>query len=444
MSGSFICPGFVDIHVHGAAEADFMDGSVEAVRTVNIADARHGTTSLFPTTTIAAIGNLQSICQFERRVWVDSEERMRLSRCDVSGLPLYFENQFSVGARNAPVGFVADTLILHTLTDVGGGHFSIASRPNELFRLCANAPIDGSNWLISANDPNPLAIPARYNRAIPDTGTSEGVERFRKIGAAQRHLFYSILRFGLPCPSRTDDPDSGLVFDFLEDTLDNDGQPVPAVTGHEDGLISLRAAEADDVVRESVRVSMGEPYRTLLGHFRHEIGHFFFQQLVDGSTMLNEARQLFGDEREDYKKALQTNYHDGPPSDWQERFISTYASCHPSEDFAECWAHFFHVVDTLESAHAFGLSIGPSHHHDLDADVSFDPYRAQSAQQLVGAWVPISLALNTFQRSMGQRDIYPFVMAPAVIEKLDFVNRLITAARAGTLVKDPMTEMSAA
>jgi hypothetical protein len=362
---------------------------------------------------------------------------MRLFRCDVSGLPLYFEDHFSVGANNAPVGFLSDSLTIHTLKDVGGDLYSTASRPNELFRFCANADLDGSNWLVSADDPNPLAIPARYNRAIPNTDSAEGLERFRKIGAAQRHLFYSILRFGLPCPNRTDDPNNGLVFDFLEDTKDERGRPIPAVTGHEDGLISLRAAEADDVIRERERVSMGEPYRSLLGHFRHEIGHFFFQQLVDGGSMLDEARHLFGDERADYKAALQKNYRDGPPSDWQQRFISTYASCHPSEDFAECWAHFFHVVDTLESAGAFGLSIRPPHYHDLDADVGFDPYRAKSAHQLVDAWVPISLALNTLQRSMGSRDIYPFVMPPPVVEKLDFINRLITGARASTSVEGP-------
>ncbi|AUX79508.1 MULTISPECIES: zinc-binding metallopeptidase family protein [Sinorhizobium] len=358
---------------------------------------------------------------------------MRLYQCDVSGLPLYFDNHFSVGANNAPVGFVADTLTLHTLTNAGEGLWRIPSRPDRLWKFCANAPIDGSNWLVNADDPNPLAIPARYNRIIPSTGTAQGRERFHKIGAAQRHLFYSILRFDIPCPDRGSDPHGGLVFDFLEDAIDDLGHSVPAMTGHEDGLISIRAAEADDAVRETVRVSMGEPYRTLLGHFRHEIGHFFFQQLVAGTDMLAEARQLFGDEREDYDSALQKHHGEGSFVDWRQRFISAYASCHPAEDFAECWAHFFHIVDTLESARAFGLSVEPFRHRDLDAEVKFDPYRAESAQQLVEAWVPISLALNTFQRSMGQRDIYPFVLAPPVIEKLDFINRLIKAARQGSL-----------
>jgi hypothetical protein len=354
---------------------------------------------------------------------------LRLYQCDVSGLPLYFDNHFSVGADASPVGFVPDTMTLHTLNDAGDGLWSILSRPGEKWRFCANAAIDGSNWLVRSDDPHTLAIPARYNRLIPNTDLPQGLERFKKIGSAQRQLFYSILRFGLPCPGRDVDPHAGLVFDFLEDVVDGLGNLVPAMTGHEDGLISLRAAEADDVVRETVRVSMGEPYRTLLGHFRHEIGHFYFQQLVENSDMIAEARSLFGDEREDYEAALQRNYSEGPPANWQENFISTYASCHPSEDFAECWAHFFHIVDTLESTRAFGLSIEPFRHHELDAEVDFDPYRADNAQQLVNAWVPISLALNTFQRSMGQSDIYPFVLPPPVVDKLDFINRLIVRSR---------------
>lgn len=354
---------------------------------------------------------------------------MRLYRCEISGMPLYFNDHFSVGAGNAPVGFAPDTLTMHTLLEAGAGLWRTPSRPDETWRFCANALIDGSNWLIRADDPNPLAIPARYNRLIPNLSIPHGIERFMKLGAAQRHLFYSILRFGLPCPGRGEDATGGLVFDFLDDAVDDHGNIVPAMTGHEDGLISLRAAEADDVVRETVRASMSEPYRTVLGHFRHEIGHFYFQQLVAGGPMLEEARRLFGDERADYAAALERHYREGPPVDWTGHFVSTYASCHPAEDFAECWAHFFHIVDTLESARAFGLSIEPFRHESLDAEVTFDPYRARSAQQLVDAWVPISIALNTFQRSMGQSDIYPFVLPSPVVAKLDFINRLITAAR---------------
>ncbi|MGH6806818.1 MAG: putative zinc-binding metallopeptidase, partial [Ensifer adhaerens] len=183
-----------------------------------------------------------------------------------------------------------------------------------------------------------------------------------------------------------------------------------------------------DVLRESVRVSMNEPYRSLLGHFRHEIGHFYWQKLVANEATRAEARALFGDETQDYAAALERHYQQGPPDDWQERFISPYASAHPSEDFAECWAHLFHIVDTLETGRAFGMNLDPIGHGALEAEIAFDPYQAASAEVIVAAWVPLSVALNAIQRSMGQPDSYPFVLSRPVVEKLDFINRLILGA----------------
>ncbi|WP_318285407.1 MULTISPECIES: putative zinc-binding metallopeptidase [Ochrobactrum] len=216
-------------------------------------------------------------------------------------------------------------------------------------------------------------MPARYNRATPSTLSAEDSERLHMIGSSQRHLFYSILRLGLPCPVATS---------------------MRSMNGHEDGLISLRVAEANDDVRQAVRVPMRKPYRTLLGHFRNEIDHFYFQQLVETSDMLEETRRVFGDERDDYATALKTSFQNRPPSNWPEHFISTYASCHLSEDFAECRAHYFHIADAGESARAFRVSIDPKTHQDLETQVRFNPYRASSAQQFVDAWMPISRALN--------------------------------------------------
>src|SRR5579884_3632135 len=53
LQGHYLVPGFIDLHVHGGAGADFMDGTAEAFQTVCRAHARHGTTSLLPTTTVA-------------------------------------------------------------------------------------------------------------------------------------------------------------------------------------------------------------------------------------------------------------------------------------------------------------------------------------------------------------------------------------------------------
>jgi N-acetylglucosamine-6-phosphate deacetylase len=70
--GGYISPGFIDIHVHGGAGADFMDGTVPAVRTALKAHARHGTTSIFPTTTTGAPEQIMSMlgaCREAQRSW---------------------------------------------------------------------------------------------------------------------------------------------------------------------------------------------------------------------------------------------------------------------------------------------------------------------------------------------------------------------------------------
>lgn len=354
---------------------------------------------------------------------------MKLYECGNCGNPVHFDNRVCINC-GSQLGFLPEAMSIQALTPAGDNLWQASSRHEADVRFCDNAAHDICNWLISTNDGHVYCQACRYNRIVPVTDNPEGLARWQKIGQAQRHLFYSLLHWNLPRPGRDADPQGGLVFDFLADEVDANGNIVPAMTGHEDGLISLRAAEANDATRESVRVSMNEPYRTLLGHFRHEIGHFYWAQLVSDEQTLIEARALFGDEREDYAEALKRNYEQGPPADWQERFISTYASSHPAEDFAECWAHFFHIVDTLETARSFGLTTEPRRHAEMAAEVDFDPYRAVDAQTLIDAWVPLSVALNSIQRSMGQPDSYPFVLSPPVAQKLDFINRLIRRAGA--------------
>lgn len=354
---------------------------------------------------------------------------MKLFQCSNCGQPVYFDNRVCV-ACGGQLGFLPEFGSMYTVAPVGGGLWQSAVLAGKSLLFCANASTDVCNWMLTDAQPGPYCTACRHNRIVPVTDRPEGLRRWQRIAQAQRHLFYSLMRLNLPRPDRNEDPEAGLVFDFLADELDADGNIVPAMTGHEDGLISLRAAEADDETRESIRVSMNEPYRTLLGHFRHEIGHFYWAQLVrDDQTLVAEARTLFGDERQDYAEALQRNYEHGPPADWQDRFISTYASCHPAEDFAECWAHYLHIVDTLETARAFGLSTDPQR-RGMAAEVDFDPYAEENVQALVDAWIPLSVALNSIQRSMGQPDSYPFVLSRPVIEKLDFICRLTHKRRA--------------
>jgi hypothetical protein len=202
------------------------------------------------------------------------------------------------------------------------------------------------------------------------------------------------------------------------------------MTGHDNGLITINIVEADDVERERRRNSMGEPYRTLLGHFRHEIGHYFWNVLVRDDASIVQFRAIFGDEREDYGAALQTHYARGPKEHWQDEFVSAYAGSHPWEDFAETWAHYLHIVDTLETAGAFGLRVSPQIESgpELAAIIDFEPHHERDLNRLIEAWLPLTFAVNSLNRSMGQPDLYPFVLPPAVINKLSFIHERIHAA----------------
>ncbi|CDN46775.1 zinc-binding metallopeptidase family protein [Neorhizobium galegae] len=354
---------------------------------------------------------------------------MRLYDCDHCGQTIHFDNRSCVNCGHR-LAFVPEHLAMHALVqDEGEETWHLVARPDYKVRHCANAAMDICNWTVSADDPHPFCPACRHNRLVPDASTEVGLSQWRRISQAQRHLFYSLLRWNLPHTNRDEDPQGGLVFDFLIDAVQPDGTVVPAMTGHEDGLIAIRAAEADDATREQVRVSMNEPYRTMLGHFRHETGHYIWDKLVRDGGRLGEFRAIFGDENLDYGAALQRNYEQGPPSGWQDFYISTYASTHPWEDFAECFAHYLHIVDTLETARAYGMVIEPRGHAEMAAEVAFNPYAARDAEQLVSAWVPFSMALNSIHRSMGQPDLYPFVLSQAVMVKLEYIHRLIHSRR---------------
>jgi hypothetical protein len=199
------------------------------------------------------------------------------------------------------------------------------------------------------------------------------------------------------------------------------------MTGHAQGLITINLAEADDAERERRRQDMDEPYRTLLGHFRHEVGHYYWERLVRSGRWLEPFRANFGDERRDDGASLAAHHADGPPAGWQEHFVSAYASAHPWEDWAETWAHYLHLVDTLETAQAFHLRVRPAAGADptLAMSADFDPYATTDFDTLIGAWLPLTYAVNGLNRSMGQPDLYPFSLAPAVVAKLQLVHQVV-------------------
>jgi hypothetical protein len=199
------------------------------------------------------------------------------------------------------------------------------------------------------------------------------------------------------------------------------------LTGHDEGKITIALQEANDAERERRRVAMGEPYRTLLGHFRHEVGHHYWDILVRDRNKLAECRAVFGDDGQDYGAALKRYYEQGSLADWQEQFVSQYATTHPWEDFAETWAHYLHIVDTLEMVAASGMSVRPpiDRAGDHSTTVTFDPYFSNDIDQIIKSWLPFVFAINSVSRAMGERDLYPFVIAPRAIRKLAFVHDLI-------------------
>jgi hypothetical protein len=357
---------------------------------------------------------------------------MKLFECQNCGQPLYFENTSceSCGLR---LGYLPDQQVVTALQEADGLWRSLAV-PERLYRFCANARYNVCNWLVGGDHSETFCAACRHNRTIPDLANPESLLHWRKIELAKHRLFYTLLKLRLPLTTRMEDK-NGLAFDFLSPPADGSVQARPVVTGHARGLITLNVAEADDPERERQRKSLAEPYRTLLGHFRHEIAHYYWDHLVANSPALEEFRRLFGDEREDYQAALQRYYATGPASDWSERFVTAYASAHAWEDFAETWAHYFHMVDTLETAAAFGLRLRPqvAKGAGLDVVIDFDPHVAE-LDRIIDTWLPLTFAVNSINRSMGQPDLYPFVLPPPVIWKLAFVHDRIHAVGASQSV----------
>ena len=344
---------------------------------------------------------------------------MKLFSCQGCGQLLYFENVRCESCGRA-LGYLPGLAEITALEPDG----TALADPNRPYKYCSNNGLGACNWMLPADSAEDFCAACRHNRTIPDLGVAGHDRLWVKIETAKHRLFYSLLRLGLPLENRDDDPEHGLAFDFLADPPESHAAGV--MTGHDNGLITLALKEADDAVREKVRGEMGEPYRTLLGHFRHESGHYFWDRLVaTDPAMLNACRALFGDDRIDYAQALKKHYGEGVPANWQDNYVSMYATTHPWEDFAETWAHYLHIIDTLETAAAFGLKVRPrlARGH-IAASIDFDPYVSRRFEPIIESWLPVEFATNSLNRSMGQLDLYPFLLSPKVIEKLGFMHAL--------------------
>jgi hypothetical protein len=369
---------------------------------------------------------------------------MKTFNC-VCGELIFFENVSCV-VCGRELGFLPDVLSLSSLEPVEEGLFKASNSQGaaKVYKKCQNyAQESVCNWMmpVAREESGPkdetFCASCRLNQTIPDLSRERNRWLWLRMETAKRRLVYSLLSFKLPLAGKQDDPEKGLAFAFLEDQAKPDGSVEKVMTGHADGLITLNIAEADDSVREKIRHEMGEPLRTLLGHFRHEIGHYYWDRLVLGSKFIDRFRELFGNEQDDYDQALKRYYANGAPADWQENYISAYATAHPWEDWAETWAHFVHIQDTLEVANDFGL-VGKA--------VRLDPKTAGrkpwlASQQLtfegiIGAWAELSIALNSMNRAMGLPDTYPFVLSPAIINKLRFIFEVIADGSVKSVKKE--------
>ena len=346
---------------------------------------------------------------------------MRLFECQNCRQVLFFENK-TCGRCGDRLGFIPEDVTISALEEAGPVWKALGS-PDREWRFCANAEYSVCNWLVPAASTARFCVACRHNRMVPDLSEKANWDAWAKMELAKHRLFYTLLRLGLPTPSRAENPANGLVFDFLTDA---EGK---VMTGHDDGLITLAVAEADDAEREARRARMGEPYRTLLGHFRHEVGHFYWDMLIRDGHRIEAFRAVFGDESEDYGEALKRHYAGGPPPNWQENFVSTYATSHPWEDWAESWAHYLHIIDGMETAATFGLEVHPTidPDHVLETSPDVDPYGPEPLDRLIHRWLPLTIALNAMNQSMGLNDLYPFVLSPAVIVKLEFIHDIVHA-----------------
>jgi hypothetical protein len=353
---------------------------------------------------------------------------MKVFTCSNCQSLIYFENNVCVKC-GYPLGFDGSSLNLITLTSEKNNLFSDFKNKGQTYRYCKNAEYSICNWLIQPEQESSFCKACDLNRIIPDLSDNKNLKLWKNIETAKHRLVYSLLRLNLPVEKKNGDEGKGIAFDFLAETTTE-----KVLTGHDLGTITLNIDEADETERVKHKTDLGERYRTLLGHFRHEIGHYYWDVLIKDSPVLPNYRSLFGDESEDYSMALENHYKNGSPANWSENYISSYATSHSWEDWAETWAHYLHLMDTLETAYYFGINIQPETNQkvkDVQANINRDPYEIRDFKQIFKTWLPLTFALNSLSRSMGYSDFYPFIIPEPVVKKLQFIHELCFSQRSG-------------
>jgi hypothetical protein len=341
------------------------------------------------------------------------------------GASLYFDNTWCLNC-NSSVGY--DPL----------GDAMVRLDKNAPWKLCQNGTTHRvCNWVIPIRMTG-LCIACQINRTIPDLAVEQNLNLWRKMEKAKRRTVYWLIRKNLPVRSKTAAADTGLAVDFLRPTATQ-----AVLTGHDHGVLTFNLEEADDSHRESHRNLLGEPYRTLLGHFRHEMAHYYWWLWFDKGgapeTWINAVREVFGDDRRDYITALQTHYKSGAPAGWSATHISAYATTHPWEDWAETWAHYCLISDALETAECSRLKIEasgapwPLKPQDVQLPPPFASESGTDFLTTIHRWMTLAPALNEMSLSLGHADMYPFSPTPAVVKKLHLIHAMLASRRPNLL-----------
>ncbi len=346
---------------------------------------------------------------------------MRLFNCEQCSALLYLNNVACLHC-SAVVGYVVEERTLGAFSRDSDGALQRYVERQHVWRHCDNATTAITcNWLIRDDDPWSTCRACRLTASVPDQSIGENRKALHDLEEAKRSWLSSVLDLHLPISSQQEDAQRGLAFHFLRQ-LDASR---PVLTGHDAGDITINAIESDPVQRERCKLDLHEPYRTLLGHFRHESGHYYWDLLVKDSLLIEPFRALFGDERQDYAQALEKHYQDGPPANWQQGYVSAYATMHPWEDWAETWAHYLHMVDLVSTGHAWQLNIGAWDPATVAASVPDEVRLSLEFIALMDRWTPLTLVANSLSRSLGHADAYPFAMPYAALRKMQFVHDVI-------------------
>jgi hypothetical protein len=350
---------------------------------------------------------------------------MKTFHCDKCSQQIFFENTLCFNCEST-LGYQPATRSINAFEETENGQWRSLHHKEDgkLYKKCGNyVEHNVCNWMLPADDPHDLCESCQLTEVIPALSSEKNHILWGRLEAAKRRLLFSLATLHLTPASKETEPETGLAFKFLEDGVSDQC----VMTGHANGVITLNIAEADPAERERTREQMHERYRTLLGHFRHESGHYYFDRLVVDSEWIDEFRTLFGDERQDYGEALKRHYSEGPAADWASQFVSSYASSHPWEDWAETWAHYLHMLDTLETANACGLSLHPVKADEPEIEKITLPAKTDAFEDIQRDWFALTYVLNSLNRSIGMPDSYPFTLSTPVLEKLGFVHKVVRA-----------------